>query len=274
MLLLDKIKFNYTDAKGEVKSSEVEAYFIKGLNGLIRRSAVTMLLEKGIEVCNTTPRVINSKKLALTFEGTHPLGLCLESNQNAFAKEVDLKDYKNIASKCEIMKIFGSIGQQNAASIRLEIPMILGSSLTEAMSKDFPFPYQVRGISRMNNRHNRSMNELIAQDFSQRYIANEITFYINVSNLSKKQIGLMLVACERLRNFGGGLNAGYGQVFPIEIEVVRRSDEYRREDNGNGGKKLIRDLKEEVVEIYDECLQELDDWLNAQGKTSEIEGGE
>ncbi|MFQ5979760.1 MAG: hypothetical protein ACE5OZ_16645 [Candidatus Heimdallarchaeota archaeon] len=228
-LKLYAIPYKYMNSKGEQKGVS-ETYFIKGLRGALRYSAMKVSYDLGIEVCHTSDRLEDSSGNSLIPDGFHPLGSCSRA--------------------CLIHQIFGSKGKEGLISVFAH-PI---SSINHKTA-DIPVPIQKVHLS-FENRICKTFDGRIVQNFSERYFSGVFSFEIDVSRCSSLHIGFLIqaiLACEKL---GRGYNAGYGHIDVQEFSLISRHVQKNAEWNGNTFKvkKDVQEkpLQKEVNEAFEE----------------------
>ncbi len=185
------------------KEHKAEAYYIKGLKGLLRHAAMRCARAKGIEVCHTSDKEEDKHGNKLIPEGFHPLGSCYPLNE------------------CIIHKIFGSM--HVPSKIRVWSPPIANIKHAEYRS-DIPI---VKMHIATENRIALSYDKKPIQDFKEGYISGDFTFFIDVTKLNDEELNFILESLLYIEELGGGVNAGYGKVMLRKI-VLEEVEEIRK----------------------------------------------
>ncbi len=224
----------YTYGNGsKKKEAEVFTYFIKGLRGAVRHSAMSILHELGIEACHSSDRETDKEGKSLIPSGFHLLGSCVGNG-----------------GECLIHQIFGSKGHEGLISVWADP---IGNIKHKTASLD-------QAVQKVHmttdNRVNMSFEGKTIQNFGEQSFSGYFSFEIDVSHLNSLQLGFILQCVVGLEKIGRGFNAGYGRLEVQEFELLQRKVHKKVEWNGSRF-KVLQDVKEESLkEEVESAMQE------------------
>ncbi len=218
------LKLSPITYKNNGKEHKVEAYYIKGLKGVLRHAAMECARTKGLEVCHTSDKTTDKSGNELIPDGFHPLCSCYPDNE------------------CIIHRIFGSIHVPSKIKVW---------SLPVANIKHAEFESE----HPLNNMHVATENRIALsydgraiQDFREGYLSGEFTFFVDVTKLDEEEIRFILESLLYIDTLGGGVSAGYGVVRLKEI-VVEDVEDIRKLVKTEDGYKVVYEENVRVINV-------------------------
>ncbi|MFW9916547.1 MAG: RAMP superfamily CRISPR-associated protein [Candidatus Thorarchaeota archaeon] len=234
-LKLYSIPYTYRNGK-EKNNAEVFVYFLKGLRGAIRHSAMTIFHELGKEACHNSDRETDKEGNRLIPDGFHLLGSCVGNG-----------------GECLIHEIFGSKGHKGLISVH-------AAPIGTIKHKTAQLDQTVQNVHMtIENRVNISYEGKTIQNFGEQSFSGYFSFEIDVTRCSALQIGFLIQCIMQLEKLGRGYNTGYGHLEVQEFELLKREVHKKAEWNKNRF-KVVQDVKEKSLK--EEVESALQEWEN------------
>ncbi|MFQ5979742.1 MAG: RAMP superfamily CRISPR-associated protein [Candidatus Heimdallarchaeota archaeon] len=168
-LKLYPIPYTYGNGK-EKNSAEVFAYFIKGLRGAIRHSAMTVFNELGKEACHSSDKETDREGNRLIPDGFHLLGSCVGDGR-----------------ECLIHEIFGSKGHEGLISV-------YAAPIGAIKHKTAQLDQTVQNVHMTtDNRVSISFEGKPIQNFGEQSFSGYFSFEIDVTRCSALQTGFLMI---------------------------------------------------------------------------------
>ncbi|MCH8908542.1 MAG: hypothetical protein IH840_15755 [Candidatus Heimdallarchaeota archaeon] len=242
---LELQSLDYKYKNGKTKTASQKIYQIKGLRGMFRHGATQFCAKVGLDVCHTTEKEADKHGRSFQVDYLHPAGECTSENA--------------IIPRCIISSIFGSRGKEGKLKI-------YSAPIGDIKHKTANFPIHIQDVKiRVENRHTATVENRIAQDFSEQYFSGNFTIELDVSKLSSAEIGLLLQAREQMKALGRGKNTGYGHLHWLGYNLVSRTQETMDEWNEDSGffelqtiyqDKVNQDLVNEAKKDWKRYMEE------------------
>jgi hypothetical protein len=172
------------------------------------------------------PKEKDSSGISLLPKGFHLNGVCVKNGD-----------------ECIIHSIFGGMGYEGKISVSVD-PIAF---IKETKNLQLARRVQLMHIA-TENRHCRTFDGKIAQNFTEKYASGVFTCEIDVTPLNKPELGLVIEGAMRMERLGGGFNAGYGRIAVTKFQLIRRSKEWK--------KRLVDGWFEVSEEVTEEPLNQ------------------
>ncbi|MFX1476613.1 MAG: hypothetical protein ACFFCI_00645 [Promethearchaeota archaeon] len=232
--LLKLSPITYTYGKGKEKKEETsEVYFIKGLRGALRHASMQVCFESGLEVCHSTDKQFDKEGNSLLPSGFHLLGSCQHNGQ------------------CIMHEVYGSKGNKS-------IIAVYAYPITSINHKTAELEHTIQNVHlAMENRVCMTFDGKTVQDYGEKYFSGHFTFEIDVSQCSRKQLGLLIRSILALEKLGRGFNAGYGHVEVKKFQLLKR---IKKKIPIFDGESFV--IKTEISEesLDKEVIEALEEW--------------
>ena len=231
-LRLEPITYSYGKGK-EKKEEQSEVYFIKGLRGALRHASMKVCFESGLEVCHSTDKEFDKQGNTLLPPGFHLLGACSHHKS------------------CIVHEVYGSKGNKSLISV-------YAYPITSISHKTAELDYTIQNVHlAIENRVCMSFDGKPVQDYGEKYFSGHFTFEIDVSQCSRKHIGLLIRSILALEKLGRGFNAGYGHVEVKKFQLLKRN---KKKIPVFDGESFV--IKTEISEesLEKEVNEALEDW--------------
>ncbi len=198
LLRLYPIEYSYTSGK-EVKKSQTETYFIKGLRGALRHQVMQSCVENGLEVCHTSDKEADKHGNSLLPKGFHLTGACKENGE------------------CVVHQIFGSKGNSGIISVYAD-------PITSISHKTAKTDVNIQTVHiATENRTAMTFDGKSMQEFGERYFSGDFSFEIDVNRCNPIQLGLLIKSVLNMKKLGRGFNSGYGRIQIKKFQLLKRS---------------------------------------------------
>lgn len=241
MLKLHTVIENYNGS--ETNKKNIELYKIKGLKGWLRHKYMAYYLSKGIEVCYPSSKEkFKDRKLEIP-KGFHSLGEC--------------------KGECPIYKIFGGVVAKKEVSAELSKPSKIVIWENGVISKthfdklkDDKLKEELKSKYNVMNYNSENsiclgFNQEPIQNFSEKFVAGEFEFFIDVTRLDNEELKVLIEVLLNTENkLGRAKTRGCGTIEIKEVNYEEIIIENKLNEDGTIKRiETVNDLNKELFKI-------------------------